>query len=85
MAILHGCINLSKIDKALITTNKNGEKVLWVDLYTYDKPDQYGNIACLATYDLKSHHREYLANFKPKELKKNEPSSPSSDDEELGF
>ena len=84
MAILHGYINLSRIDKNLITTNKNGEKILWADLYTYDNPDQYGNTACLATYDARTKKKAYLANFKPKDL--NSGASPATQqNDDLGF
>lgn len=84
MAILHGYINLSKIDKGLITVNKNGEKIIWVDLYTYDTPDKYGNIACLNTYDPNTRTKTYLANFKPKELKKEGPQV-STSPVDIGF
>ena len=84
MAILHGYINLSRIDKNLITTNKNDEKILWVDLYTYDSPDQYGNTACLATYDARTKRKAYLANFRPKDLN-SAPASPTQQNDDLGF
>lgn len=83
MAILHGYINLSKIDKNLITTNKSGDKILWVDLYTYDNPDQFGNTACLASYDARTRKKAYLANFKPKDLNNQNAEAQKGDD--LGF
>lgn len=84
MAILHGYLNLSKIDKSLISTNNKGEKILWVDIYTYDNPDQFGNNACVVTYDARNRKKEYLGNFRPKELHKSEDAGqPGNDD--LGF
>lgn len=86
MAILHGYINLSKIDKNLISTNKNGDKILWVDLYTYDTPDNYGNTACLATYEPRTRQKTYLANFRPKELNKASSEAGGGDSsKDLGF
>ena len=85
MAILHGYINLSKIDKNLISENKNGDKILWVDVYTYDAPDNYGNTACLATYDPRTRTKTYLANFRPKEVAKKEANEGGGSDNDLGF
>ena len=85
MAILHGYINLGKIDKSLITTNSRGDKILWVDIYTYDKADQYGNTACLATYDSRTKTKAYLANFRPKELKQAADAPLYPDNNDLGF
>lgn len=81
MAILHGYINLSKIDKNLISENKNGEKILWVDVYTYDTPDQYGNTACLVSYDPRAKKKTYLANFRTKELHANTTTGESNNTE----
>jgi len=85
MAILHGYINLSKIDKNLITTNKSGDKIIWVDVYTYDTPDQFGNTACLAQYDPRTRQKTYLANFRKKELHQENGSQGDEPSNDLGF
>lgn len=88
MAILHGFINLSKIDKDLIQTNTKGEKILWLDLYTYDSPDQYGNMACLRTYNAKTREKAYIANFRKKDIQSHggvQGQTAHQDDNDLGF
>lgn len=85
MAILNGYINLSKIDKNLITENRHGDKIIWVDLYTYDQADQFGNTACVATYDGRTKQKNYIANFRPKELKKSSGFTDEQGTEDLGF
>lgn len=71
---LHGMINLSKIDKSLITTNQRGEKVLWVDMVPRrDGADQYGNTHSLQLYNRDTREVIYLGDFKPQEF--GEPSA----------
>lgn len=89
MAILNGYINLSKIDKELIQTNAKGEKILWLDLYTYDSPDQYGNMACLRTYNSRTREKAYIANFRKKDIQGHGGAQGGTashqDDNDLGF
>ena len=40
---LNGGINLSKIPKEAITTDKNGNKWLNITVWLNETPDQYGN------------------------------------------
>lgn len=71
---LHGMINLSKIDKSLITTNQRGEKVLWVDMVPRRAgADQYGNTHSLQLYNRDTREVIYLGDFKPQEF--GEPST----------
>lgn len=85
MAILHGMLNLSKIDKKQIVTNKHGDKCIWVDLADiYNAPDQYGNTHYLSMWDPEARQKIYLANLKPKEFAAkqepaNEESAPTED------
>ena len=66
---LRGMLNLSKIDKNLITTNQRGEKVLWVDiLEKKNAPDQYGNTHTVTLYNKDTRTTIYLGDFKPQEF-----------------
>lgn len=66
---LHGRINLSKIDKNLITTNSKGEKCIWVDiLEKKDGPDAYGNTHTLTLYNKDLKAKIFLGDFRPVEF-----------------
>jgi hypothetical protein len=66
---LNGMLNLSKIPKELITTNKNGDKVIYVDIVpNKDGADQYGNTHSIQLYDKATKKVTYLGNVKPFEF-----------------
>lgn len=66
---LHGLLNLSKIDKAIIVKNKNGESCIWVDiLEKRNGPDQYGNTHTVTLYNKDTRTTIYLGDFKPQEF-----------------
>lgn len=66
---LHGLLNLSKIDKSMITTNARGEKVIWVDMVPRKGgADQYGNTHSLQQYNKETRQVVYLGDFKPQEF-----------------
>lgn len=65
---LRGMLNLSKIDKNLITTNSKGEKVIWVDIIEKREPDQYGSTHYVALYNKETREKIYLGDFKPQEF-----------------
>lgn len=66
---LHGMLNLSKIDKSLITTNQRGEKVLWVDIVPNKRgEDQYGNTHSIQVYNRDTREVLYLGNLKPQDF-----------------
>jgi len=66
---LRGLLNLSKIDKNLITTNAKGEKCIWIDVVENygNQPDQYGNTHAVVLYS-KETGKIYLGNLKPQEF-----------------
>lgn len=62
-------LNLSKIDKSLITTNTKGDKVLWVDVVpNYGGEDQYGNTHSIQLYNKVTRSTIYLGNLRPQEF-----------------
>lgn len=62
-------LNLSKIDKSLITTNTKGDKVLWVDVVpNYGGEDQYGNTHSIQLYNKDTRSTIYLGNLRPQEF-----------------
>lgn len=66
---LHGMLNLSRIPKELIVENKNGEKVVWVDiLENLNGADQYGNTHSVSVYDKEQKKAVYLGNLRPQEF-----------------
>lgn len=79
---LHGLLNLSKIDKKLITKNAKGESILWCDiLEVLNGPDQYGNTHTLTIYNKETHTTIYLGNFKPQEF--GSGAAPAAKDDDL--
>ncbi len=82
---LHGMLNLSKIDKSLITTNSKGEKVIWVDMVPRKNgPDQYGSTHSLQQYNKDTRQIIYLGDFKPQQFGQAAPA-PANDDNDLPF
>lgn len=66
---LRGPLNLSKIDKSLITTNSKGEKVVWVDiLENINGADKYGCTHTIQLWDPAKRERIFLANLKPQQF-----------------
>jgi len=66
---LHGMLNLSKIDKSLISTNAKGEKVIWIDVVeNRNGADQYGNTHAVTIYNRDTRQTTYLGNLKPQEF-----------------
>lgn len=66
---LNGMLNLSKIDKGLITTNKNGDRVIYIDIVpNKDGADQYGNTHSIQLYNKEEKKVIYLGNLKPYEF-----------------
>ena len=83
---LHGLINLSKIDKNLITTKSKGEKVLWIDVVpNRDGADQYGNTHAVTLYNKEARQTIYLGNLKPQEFGTGAAQTPATDNEDLPF
>lgn len=76
---LHGVLNLTKIPKRLITENKNGEKVLWVDIVpNRGGADQYGNTHSIQIYDKEAGKAIYLGNLKDVEFGQKAESAPAA-------
>ena len=65
---LHGRLNLSRINKELITTNQKGEKCIWVDILEKKTPDEYGNTHTVTLYNKATRETIYLGDFKPQEF-----------------
>ena len=82
---LHGRLNLSRIDKNLITTDKNGRKCIWVDILEKKEPDQYGNTHTVTLYNKDTRETIYLGDFKPQEFGSSgqapQQSQPADDDD----
>ena len=86
---LTGMLNLSKIPKHLITTSKNGDKVIWIDIVpNKDGEDKYGNTHNIQVYDKDGEEGRkitFLGNLKPQEFgakggSKSQPSKEDNDD-----
>lgn len=68
-------LNLTKIPKRLITENKNGEKVLWIDIVpNRGGADQYGNTHSIQIYDKEAGKAVYLGNLKTVEFGQTAPA-----------
>lgn len=67
---LTGMLNLSRIPKGLITKNRKGESVIWVDVVETESPDKYGNTHVVTMYNKNGgeHKTIYLANLREKEF-----------------
>lgn len=76
---LNGALNLSRIPKNLIKTNKNGDKILWIDCEeNFRGADQYGNTHTITCYDKENRKSIYLANLKPVEPRTAETPAPTA-------
>lgn len=63
-----GVINLSKIPKELIRTNRAGDKIIYVDFAERKTPSLYGDTHYLKMYDAASRQQYYIGDFRPREL-----------------
>lgn len=71
---LNGGINLSKIPKEAITTDKNGNKWLNITVWLNETPDQYGNSGSVQINQTKEQRdakapKVYIGNLKAPEKK----------------
>lgn len=71
---LNGGINLSKISKEAITTDKNGNKWLNITVWLNEVPDQYGNSGSIQINQTKEQRdakipKVYIGNLKAPEKK----------------
>lgn len=73
---LHGSINFSKIPRDMLTQNKNGEAVLWCDIFEKQSPDKYGNTHYIKVYNKQTRQTIYLGDFRIQEFR----SQPGSGD-----
>lgn len=75
---LTGIINLSKIPKTKIKENKNGEKILYIDIVeNKNGADKFGNTHSIQVWD-KDMGTIYLGNLKEAEFgKKDGEASPA--------
>lgn len=62
---LHGYINLSRIPEGLITTNRAGDRVIWVDVIERRSAGRYGETHSITCYDSRSRETTYLADLTP--------------------
>ena len=62
---LHGYINLSKIPKELITTNRAGDRVLWIDVIERRSEGKYGETHSITCYDNRTRETTYLSDLTP--------------------
>lgn len=65
---LHGALNLSRIPKELIFTNKAGEKIVYIDVTERRSPGKYGETHSVTIYDKNSKQKIYIADLKPQEF-----------------
>ena len=65
---LHGALNLSRIPKELIFTNKANEKCVWIDLVERQTPGKYGDTHSITVYDKATKQKHYIADLKPQEF-----------------
>lgn len=68
MIKLHGPLNLSKIPHELITTNKAGDKVIWIDVVEKKVKGNYGDTHTITAYDKENRKTHYLADLTPQEF-----------------
>lgn len=68
---LTGMLNLSKIDKDLISKTKKGDKAIFIDIVpNKDGEDQYGNTHAVTIYNKDTRQTIYLGNLKEVEFGK---------------
>ena len=91
---LNGGINLSKIPKEAITTDKNGNKWLNITVWLNEAPDQYGNSGSIQINQTKEQRdakvpKVYIGNLKAPEKKQEQVfvsgSTQPQDYEQLPF
>jgi hypothetical protein len=92
---LTGRLNLSKIPKELIVTDKYGDKVVWVDVLERLAQGRYGETHSISVYDKTNRKSIYIAELTPQEFGKSadpapkpEPKptpAPTADDGDLPF
>ena len=75
--LLHGALNLSAIPKELITTNKQGQKVVWIDVVERRTPGQYGETHSITLYNKNTGTKIYLADLKPQEFGATRQAAPA--------
>lgn len=63
-----GVINLSKIPKELIRTNRAGDKIIYVDFAERKSASLYGDTHYLKIYDPANRQSHYIGDFRPREL-----------------
>lgn len=79
---LNGMLNLSKIPKEIITQNKAGDKVIYVDIVpNKNGADQYGNTHSIQLYNKETKQVIYLGNLKEVEFGTKAPAERASVDE----
>lgn len=85
---LSGRLNLSKIDKSLIQTDKNGDKYIWIDVVERKEVGKYGDTHSVTLYNKEAKQTIYLADLKPKDFgggSNDMPDFGGGKDEGLGF
>lgn len=74
---LHGMLNLSKIPRELITTNRNGDKVIWIDVLENLRPSQFGDTHSVSIYDRNAGQAVFVGNLTEQEFGKRPVSQPA--------
>jgi len=77
---LLGSLNLSKIPKEKIKTDKNGNKWLDITIWFSEEPDQYGNNLAIQASSKKDEPKVYIGNAKFYVPKEEKPAESSSND-----
>jgi hypothetical protein len=75
---LLGSLNLSKIPKEKIKTDKNGNKWLDITIWFNEEPDQYGNNLAIQASSKKDEPKVYIGNAKFY-VKDEKPEKPAGD------
>ena len=65
---LHGMLNLSRIPKELITTNKAGDKIVWIDCLERLTKGAHGETHSIVIYDKATKSKVYIADLTPQEF-----------------
>ena len=80
---LTGILNLTRINKETIFTNRNGDKCIFIDVVpNRDGADQYGNTHAVTLYNKEARQTIYLGNLKPQEFGKAQPTTDQAKPEE---
>ena len=79
---LNGALNLSRIPKNLIRTNKNGDKILYINVNENYRPSDYGYTHTITCYDKEGGRNIYLADLKPVEPKEQAQEQPKAQQQE---